>query len=65
MVVTGFLLHKAANPITVMAIAIPISLLVAEIFYKLVEKPAHGLAKRVAAEVIKRQRATTTTPAST
>jgi peptidoglycan/LPS O-acetylase OafA/YrhL len=48
-VTTAYLLHATTNPALVFVIAVPLSLLAAEVFGRLVEGPSHRLAQRVGA----------------
>ena len=45
-VVCAALLLPGSGPVTVAAVSVPVSLLLAAVFYRLVEEPSHCLARR-------------------
>ncbi len=54
-VTTAFALNGTHNPALVLVIALPVSLLAADVFYRLVEGPSHRLSQRVGRAIAQRR----------
>jgi peptidoglycan/LPS O-acetylase OafA/YrhL len=52
----ALLLGVTSNPLPVLIVAVPISLVVAEVFYRVVEKPSHALARNAGRLTVRRLR---------